>query len=61
MKYMVVDIKDFYLNTDIERYEYMKLRIDIIFEEIVVQYCLREVKKDGYVYMDIRKGMCGLP
>ena len=58
---MVADIKDFYLNTEMKRYEYMKLKLDIIPEEIVLQYKLREVASDGWVYLEIRKGMYGLP
>ena len=29
-KCMVVDIKDFYLNIEMKRYEHMKLKLDII-------------------------------
>ena len=34
-KGLCVDIKDFYLNTTMETYEYMRLRLDIIPDEIV--------------------------
>ena len=33
-KGMCADIKDFYLNTEMERYEYMRLKADLIPEEI---------------------------
>ena len=58
---MVADIKDFYLNAEMERYEYMKLKIDIIPDEIVLQYKLKELTSNGWVYLEIRKGMYGLP
>ena len=45
------------LGTPMERYEYINLRINIISEEIIIQYNLRAMNKDGYVYADIRKVM----
>ena len=58
----MVDIKDFYLNTPMERYEYMKLKVTDIPAEIIREYKLQElVSAEGYVYCEIRKGMYGLP
>jgi hypothetical protein len=37
----------------------MPLRL--IPDDIIEHYELREKAIDGYVYMEIRKGMCGLP
>jgi hypothetical protein len=37
-KFIGLDIKYFYLNTKMERYEYMRLPIDIIPKEIIDQY-----------------------
>ena len=57
-----VDLKDFYLNTPMKRYEYMRLKITDIPDEIVEEYNLQEKKTDdGYIYCEIRKGMYGLP
>jgi hypothetical protein len=40
----------------------MRLRLNIIPEEIIVKYNLRDlVDEDGWVYIKIRKGMYGLP
>ncbi len=42
--------------------EYMRLRLEIIPEKIIVKYNLRDlVDADGWVYVEIRKGMYGLP
>ena len=61
-KCVMLDIKDFYLNTPMTRYEYMRLKLTDIPEEIIIEYKLREiVTTDGYVYCEIRKGMYGLP
>jgi hypothetical protein len=59
---MTIDLKDFYLNTPMKRPEYMRLKMTDIPEEIIEQYKLREIATpDGYVYMEITKGMYGLP
>ena len=42
-------------------YEYMKLPLDIIPEEIIQQYNLRKLAHKGSVYMETRKGMYGIP
>jgi len=61
-KCVMVDLKDFYLNTPMKRYEYMRLKITDIPDEIVEEYNLQEKKTDdGYIYCEIRKGMYGLP
>ncbi len=60
-KFMGIDLKNFYLNTPLDRYEYMRLSIDIIPDEIIDQYNLRPLVSNGYVYIEIRKGMYGLP
>jgi hypothetical protein len=59
---VMLDIKYFYLNTPMARYEYMQLKLTDIPEEIIIEYKLREIATaDGYVYCEIRKGMYGLP
>jgi hypothetical protein len=59
---VMLDVKDFYLNTPMKRYEYMRIKIKDIPEEVIEHYKLREiVTEDGYVYCEIRKGMYGLP
>jgi hypothetical protein len=60
-KFMGIDLKNFYLNTPMERYEYMRLPIAIIPDEIIQQYNLLPLVHNGYVYMEIRQGMYGLP
>ena len=61
-KFMSLDIGNFYLNTPLTRYEYIRCHISQVPEEIIIQYQLRDKQdKDGYVYMEVRKGMYGLP
>ena len=53
-KCVILDIKDFYLNTPMKRYEYMRIKITNIPEEIIKEYKMREiVTEDGYVYCEI--------
>jgi hypothetical protein len=53
--YMCADVKNFYLNTILDRLEYMKLALSIIPQEIIEKYKLLEKEKNGYVYIQINK------
>ena len=61
VKFMCAEIANFYLHNPMNRYDYMKLPLDIIPEEIIQQYNLRKLAHKGFVYMEIQKGMYGLP
>ena len=58
---MVIGIKIFYLNMPMARYEYMRLPIDIIPQEIIDEYKLMDKVKNGFIMYKIRRGMYGLP
>ena len=61
-KYCSFDVKNFYLNTPMERSEYMKISIAQIPDEIITEYNLQNKDhSDGAVYIEIQKGMYGLP
>ena len=61
-RFMTMDISNFYLMTPLKRPEYVKLKLTDIPEEIIVEYKLRELATpDGSVYIEITKGMYGLP
>ncbi len=61
-KFMTMDIKDFYLNTPMASYKYMRLCIADMPEDIIKHYNLRDkATLNGYVYCEIQKGMYGLP
>jgi hypothetical protein len=62
VKCLMINIKDFYLNTPMKRYEYMQLKISEIQDKIIKKYKLNEiVTADGYIYCKIQKRMYGLP
>ena len=61
-EFMTLDIKNFYLNTPLARYEYLRLKLTNLPEDVIEEYGLKEKEtKDRYVYVEIRKGMYGLP
>ena len=50
VKFMSIDIKDFYLNTPMARYEYMRLKIAELPPDFIDEYKLQNKEtKDGYV------------
>ena len=61
-KFMGIDLKDFYLNTPLkDRYEYMRIPVTTIPADIFDLYNLSGLVYNGYVYVEIRRGMYGLP
>jgi hypothetical protein len=57
---MMMDIKKYYLGTPLPRYEYMRMLLSRFLEEIVDKYNLGALAVDGWVHIEIRKGMYGL-
>lgn len=60
-RYLCLDIKNFYLGTPMDRFEYMKMPLDIFPAATVAQYNLSERAYNGFVYLEIRKAIYGLP
>jgi hypothetical protein len=57
---MMMDIKNYYLGTPLPRFEYMKMLLSRFPEEIIQKYNLNTLAVDGWVYIQIRKGMYSL-
>jgi hypothetical protein len=57
---MMMYIKNYYLGTPLPRFEYMKMLLSRFPEEIIQKYNLNDLAVDGWVYIEIRKGMYGL-
>jgi hypothetical protein len=57
---MMMDIKKYYLRTPLPRFEYMKMLLSRFPEKIIQKYNLNALAVDGWVYIEIRKGMYGL-
>jgi hypothetical protein len=60
-RFMTVDIKDFYLNTPMDHYKNMMILVSLIPKAIFDQYKLGPLDHNGHVYIEIQKGMYGLP
>jgi len=61
-RFMGLDIKNFYLNTPMDRPEYLKMKLDNFPDDVIEQYGLREKADDrGFVVTRVDKGMYGLP
>ena len=60
-KNMCVDIKKIYLRTLLNHLEYMRIPLFAFTEHIMQQYNSRHKSKNGYVYVEIRRSIYGLP
>jgi hypothetical protein len=60
-KFLVIDINTFYLNTPLGRFEYMVINLSSLPQETIDKYDLFELAQVGKVYIEIQKGMYGLP
>jgi hypothetical protein len=54
-----MDIRNYYLGTPLPTYEHMRLPISILPDEIIEKYHLKRLAVDGWVYLEIQKGMYG--
>jgi hypothetical protein len=59
-KMMMMDITIYYLGTPLSTYEYMRLPLTILLQDIIEKYDLKRLAVNGWVYLEIRKGMYGL-
>jgi hypothetical protein len=55
------DIKNMYLETALDCFEYMRMPISLFPTNIIDYYQLNNKVLKDYVYMEIRKGIYGLP
>jgi hypothetical protein len=49
--FLVVDIKNFYINTPLTRFEYMVIHLSSLPQEIIDEFRLLELAHDGRVYI----------
>jgi hypothetical protein len=60
-KFLVIDINNFNLNTTLGRFKYMVINLLSLPQETIDKYYLIEISQDEKVYIEIQKGMYGLP
>ena len=60
-KFLGLDIKNMYLHSGLPTPEYMRIRKELVPQEIIDQYQLHDYFHNGYLYCEIQKGLYGLP
>jgi hypothetical protein len=60
-RFVAFDIKNFYLNNPMDRYEYMWIPLRDIPSDILQQYNIATIARHDKVLVEIRKGMYRLP
>ena len=60
-QYMCLDIGNFYLTAALEYYEYMKIPLALFPILIIKQYNLNEHALNGFVHLEMRRAVWGLP
>ena len=60
--FVTLGIKKFSLCTPLDRWGYLRLKLDNLPEYVIELHNLRDnTTEDGYVYVEVCKGMYGLP
>ena len=60
-EFMTIDIKDFYLNTELPRSEWMRIPVKFLSAAILDKHNLRPFINDGAVIFEVVKSLYGLP
>jgi hypothetical protein len=60
-KFMGIDLKDFYLCSKLDEYEYVRIPKHMLPDKIIALYNLKPKIVNRFVYAKVRKGMYGLP
>ena len=55
------DAKNFYLQTPVDRYEYVRIKLSDITQEFIEEYNLTQLAQNGWIYFEIIRGCYGLP
>ncbi len=59
--YICLDIKNIYLTAALEYFKYMKIPLSLFPTWTIEQYNLNELAVDGWVYIEMRRSVWGLP
>jgi hypothetical protein len=60
-RYMCLDIKKNYLTAALEYFKYMKIPLALFSVWTIEQYNLHTLALDGWVYIEMRRAVWGLP
>ena len=56
-RFMTVDVKNFFLGSEMPRPEYMKIPFSLLPPDIILRYNLHDIVHNNYIYIQINKGM----
>jgi hypothetical protein len=56
-----MDLKNFYLNTQLDRPEYVRIKLADIPQEFINEYKLNKLARDSWIYFKMRHGIYSLP
>ena len=59
-RYLVVDVKNFYLNNVMAKHEFYNISISLIPQEVIDEYDLMDKQINVFLYVRVEKGMYGL-
>ena len=60
-RFVCINIRNMYLQTPMERKEYMRIPIKLIPQDFIQEYKLQDKIHNGHIYCKICKGIYGLP
>ena len=60
-RFVSFDLKNFYLQTPMEIFEYVRIKFLDIPQEFIEEYDLSEAAQNGWIYFEILRGCYGLP
>ena len=60
-KFIIYDIRNYYLSTPLDYPEYVKIKLTDIQQDFIDEYNLHDYVHEGWVYFEIRNGVYGLP
>ena len=55
-RFIIFDIKNFYLETPMEHYKYARIKLSNILQEFIDEYDLTTHTCDGWIYFEILRG-----
>ena len=59
-KYLVVNVRNFYLNNLVSKHEYYNIAISLIPKDVINKYNLKDKQTNGFIYVRMENGMYGL-
>ena len=60
-RFVCLKFKNFYLQTEMEQSEYVRIKLSDIPQEFIEEYDLTQAVQNGWIYFEILRGCYGLP